>query len=216
MLLMIQKGGDSAWAKRKIQSSAPAVSSNLNIDGFVPINLDSYQSDNKMVVRAWTFLMDRNLLDLQSSERDPFYLATTGKYKNRLIIPFKDPEGNIFFFQARALNHTDMPKYLNPASEEGVKSSNILYPFDYEDTHLCICEGPLDAISLKMHGINATCTVGSSISEVQMQLIREFEGKVILAYDNDTAGHRGIEKFDESTVTAPLGLFQNLMSFERG
>ena len=197
MLMMIQEGGDSAWEKKKIDSSAPATSANLDIDGFIPINIDSYQSENKMVVRAWTFLMDRNLLDLQSKERDPFYLATKGKYRNRLIIPFKDPRGNIFFFQARSLNHNDIPKYLNPASEDGVKSSNILYPFNYEDTHLFICEGPLDAISLKMHGVNATCTVGSSVSEVQMQLIREFEGKIILAYDNDRAGHRGVEKFDE-------------------
>ena len=88
------------------------------------------------------------------------------------------------------------PKYLNPSSENGVKSSNILYPFDFEREHLCICEGPADAISLNLNGLNATCTVGSTISHVQMQTLREFEGRIILAYDNDEAGQRGIEKFE--------------------
>ena len=29
-----------------------------------------------------------------------------------------------------------------------------------------------------------------------MQTLREFEGKVILTYDNDAAGRRGVEKFE--------------------
>ena len=60
MLLMIQEGGDSVWTKKKIQSSAPTTSSNLNIDGFIPINLDSYQSNNKMVVLDLVELLEPN------------------------------------------------------------------------------------------------------------------------------------------------------------
>jgi len=168
----------------------------LNTTGFEPVNVDSHDSTNPLVVKAWKFLMDRGLFDLKEFVDEPYYLATEGKYRGRLIIPFKDYDDNIFFFQARSLSHNVTPKYLNPSVEEGVKSSNILYPFDFEREHLCICEGPADAISLNLNGLNATCTVGSTISDVQMQTIREFEGRIILAYDNDEAGIRGIEKFE--------------------
>ena len=168
----------------------------LDVSGFIPVNIDSYDSDNQLVIRAWKFLMDRKLFNLTEYEEEPYYVSTEGKYRGRLIIPFKDYDGEIFFFQARSLMNSVAPKYLNPSSENGVKSSNILYPFDFDREHLCICEGPADAISLNLNGLNATCTVGSTISHVQMQTLREFEGRIILAYDNDEAGQRGIEKFE--------------------
>tara|TARA_R110001583_G_scaffold59799_3_gene177832 strand:+ start:7954 stop:8952 length:999 start_codon:yes stop_codon:yes gene_type:complete len=168
----------------------------LDTGDFIPVNVNSHDSENPLVLKAWKFLMDRKLFNLTDFEEEPYYVAPKGKYKGRLIIPFKDYDGDIFFFQARSLNNALTPKYLNPSVEDGVKSSNILYPFDFERDHLCICEGPADAISLNLNGLNATCTVGSNISNVQMQTLREFEGKVIFAYDNDEAGQKGIEKFE--------------------
>jgi len=184
------------------ETTEPSVEANkdivqkLDTSGFIPVNVHSYDSDNQLVVRAWKFLMDRRLFNLENFEEAPYYVSTEGKYRGRLIVPFKDYDGEVFFFQARSLMHGVSPKYLNPSTENGVKSSNILYPFDFEADHLCICEGPSDAISLNLAGLNATCTVGSTISNVQMQTLREFEGEIILTYDNDEAGLRGITKFD--------------------
>ena len=192
-----EEGMWDLWGETKPSlSSSPEVPQKLDTSGFISVNVDSYDSNNQLVVRAWKFLMDRKLFNLTKFEESPYYVATEGKYRGRLIIPFKDYDGNIFFFQARSLMHGVTPKYLNPTSENGVKSSNILYPFDFEKEHLCICEGPADAIALNLNGLNATCTVGSTISNVQMQTLREFEGRIILAYDNDEAGQRGIEKFE--------------------
>ena len=192
-----EEGMWDLWGETKAPlSSSPEIVQKLDTSGFIPVNVDSYDSNNQLVIRAWKFLMDRKLFNLKNFEEEPYYVSTEGKYRGRLIIPFKDYEGNIFFFQARSLMHGVTPKYLNPNSENGVKSSNILYPFDFEKEHLCICEGPADAIALNLNGLNATCTVGSTISNVQMQTLREFEGRIILAYDNDEAGQRGIEKFE--------------------
>ena len=60
-----------------------------------------------------------------------------------------------------------------------------------------VCEGPLDALSLQRQGVNATATMGSSVSEVQAQTLSEFEGKIIMGYDNDEAGKRGLGKFEK-------------------
>ena len=59
-----------------------------------------------------------------------------------------------------------------------------------------ICEGPLDAISLQIEGVNATCTMGCSVSDYQVEALKEFDGKIIIGYDNDEAGKRGVSKFD--------------------
>tara|TARA_R110002020_G_scaffold6364_5_gene26960 strand:- start:3647 stop:4648 length:1002 start_codon:yes stop_codon:yes gene_type:complete len=193
----LEEGMWDIWEeKRKVVPPDPNRTYQLSTEGFIPVNIDSHGDSNPLVVTAWTFLMDRNLLNLKVQEEAPYYVATQGKYRGRLIIPFKDFDGDIFFFQARSLSEGVTPKYLNPSSEDGLKSSNILYPFDFEREHLCICEGPADAISLNLNGLNATCTVGSTISNVQMQALREFEGRIILAYDNDEAGIRGIDKFE--------------------
>ena len=193
----LEEGVWDLWNETTKKTDAPTeIRTKLDTSGFIPVNVDSYDSSNQLAIRAWKFLMDRKLFNLKEHEEDPYYIAVDGRYRGRLIIPFKDYEGEIFFFQARSLMNGVEPKYLNPSSENGVKSSNILYPFDFEREHLCICEGPADAISLNLNGLNATCTVGSTISHVQMQTLREFEGRIILAYDNDEAGQRGIEKFE--------------------
>jgi 5S rRNA maturation endonuclease (ribonuclease M5) len=193
----LEDGTLDIWDSPTATKEAPEQSLfSINTENFAPVNVDSYDSNQAPVLNAWKFLMDRKLFNLTEYIEEPYYVCLDGKYKDRLIIPFKDYDDKMFFFQARALSHFAQPKYLNPNSENGAKSSNILYPFDYDADHLCICEGPLDAISLQLNGINATCTVGSSISRVQMQMLREFEGKIILAYDNDEAGKRGIERFN--------------------
>ena len=193
----LEEGVWDVWGEEGTKTEpVTEIKPNLDTSGFIPVSINSYDTKNHLVLRAWKFLMDRKLFNLKEEDEAPFYVAPDGKYRGRLIIPFKDYEGEIFFFQARSLMHGLSPKYLNPNTENGVKSSNILYPFDFESEHLCICEGPADAISLSLNGLNATCTVGSTISDVQMQTLREFEGRIILAYDNDEAGQRGIEKFE--------------------
>ena len=89
----------------------------------------------------------------------------------------------------------ESPKYLNP-QDDWPRPSHVLYPFDEDADHLVVCEGPFDAISLQIQGVNATCTMGSSVSEHQVELLKDFGGKVIIGYDNDSAGERGINKFN--------------------
>jgi DNA primase len=168
------------------------VSSNVSDLNLLPITLDDYDTEDVVIQKAWTFLYSRNLFNLKTGE-NRYYISQHPKYKDRLIIPFEE-NNNIFYFQARSLRG-DTPKYLNP-SDGWAKPSHILYPFDEEEDHLVICEGPLDAISLQIQGINATCTLGCSVSECQVEILKEFRGKIIIGYDNDDAGKRGVNKFD--------------------
>jgi 5S rRNA maturation endonuclease (ribonuclease M5) len=167
--------------------------------GLVPVTLESYDSENSLVQKAWTFLYERKLFNLDDDGFQPTYYVATGSrvntlmYRNRLIIPFENNSG-IFYFQARALGD-EAPKYLN-ATGDWPKSSSVLYPFDTEEDHVVVCEGPFDAISLQLQGVNATCTLGCSISDLQVEELKSFEGKIIVGYDNDAAGRKGVNRFD--------------------
>ena len=158
--------------------------------GLVEVTLDDYDTSRPLVQKAWAFLYERGLFNLETQD-SCFYVS---ELNGRLIIPFKDEDDEFYYYQARALNG-ETPKYLNP-SDNWPKPSHILYPYDEDADHLVICEGPLDAISLQNQGVNATCTMGCSVSEYQIEQLEEFRGKLIIGYDNDEAGKRGVNRFD--------------------
>jgi DNA primase len=172
-----------------------STSSKLEVDtsSWVPIDIYSCNHRSTFIQLAWKYLWERKLFNVEFVEDEPFYFATDGKYKDRIIIPFKKPCGEIYFFQARAV-FNDYPKYLNPESTQ-VKASSVLYPFE-SDVPVLLCEGPLDALSLRLAGINATATMGSSPSKIQLETIKEMNCDIVIAYDNDDAGKRGIEKLE--------------------
>lgn len=112
----------------------------------------------------------------------------------RLVIPYRDASNMIYFYQERALRSGQEPKYLN---FKGVKSSSILYQYDVDSFRgLYICEGVLDALSLKLLGYNATTTISCNASKEQLNQLKHYNGKLVVAYDNDEAGTKGIRRFD--------------------
>ena len=133
---------------------------------------------------AKKFIISRKL------EKFDFYISKTGRYNNRLVIPYAYDDQAPFYFQARNLSVLGT-KYLNPSREvTGVKSSDILFPFKEDSDYIFMTEGPLDAISLQLNGINATCTQGSNLSVSQAEQIKDKQ--IIFAYDNDEAGRNGV------------------------
>ena len=174
------------------QETAPT-SLEVDTSDWTPLDIYSCHSKDPTIQAAWKYLWERRLFNTEFVEDEPFYFAKDGKYKNRIIIPFKKSNEEIYFFQARALLN-DYPKYLNPDSTQ-VRASTVLYPFK-GDEPLFVCEGPLDAISLKLAGINATATIGSSPSKVQLEEIKDMNCEIVIAYDNDDAGKRGTEKIE--------------------
>jgi 5S rRNA maturation endonuclease (ribonuclease M5) len=178
---------DPTQPKPVIKTPAPTNSTKNLV--LIEVTLGDYDTTRPLVQRAWAFLYERGLFNLETQD-STFYVS---EVNGRLIIPFSN-EGTLFYYQARALED-ETPKYLNP-SEGWPKPSNILYPYDEEEDHLVVCEGPLDAISLQNQGVNATCTMGCSVSDHQMEQLKEFEGKIIIGYDNDAAGKRGVNRVD--------------------
>ncbi len=143
-------------------------------------------NENSLTERlARKFILSRKL------QKGSFYVSTKGRYANRIIIPYVENEVP-YYFQARNLSVLGM-KYLNPSREvTGVKSSDILYPFKNDCDYIFITEGPVDAITLQVNGINATCTQGSHLSHAQAEALKDKQ--IIFAYDNDSAGAEGVRQ----------------------
>ena len=144
---------------------------------------------NTSMVKAVKFLRTRCLL-----QTGKFYLCTKGAYEGRLIIPF-ELENKVVFFQARALNDRQVPKYLN---FKGMKCSDILYPFDMDAEDLYVTEGVLCCKTLRSLGFNATCINGSFVSREQAYQLKQFEGRLIMAMDNDEAGRHCVATFNKT------------------
>ena len=154
------------------------------VKSFVKFDPTSINPNNLTERLARKFILSRKL------QKFNFYIAKSGRYANRIIIPYQDKRERIFYFQARNLSIMGM-KYLNPSRQvTGVKSSEILYPFEKDADYVFITEGPIDAMSLQANGINATCTQGSHLSMTQAQELKDKQ--IIFAYDNDEAGKMGI------------------------
>lgn len=149
---------------------------------FNPEKIDATRLSDRL---ACKFIRDRKL------GAADFYIAKSGRYANRLIIPY-EYDGKPFYFQARNLSVVGT-KYLNPSRQvTGIKSSDILFPFKSDADYVVLVEGPLDAISLQLNGINATCTQGSRLSHQQAGEIKDKQ--IIFGYDNDEAGAEGIQQ----------------------
>ena len=133
-----------------------------------------------------------NLLRNRWLPTEGFYYAEDALYAGRLIIPFFNSKGKLFFFQARSLGDKQ-PKYLNCRA---LKSSQVLYPFEYDSYEpLYITEGVFDCLSLKCVGLNSTTTLSCVTSKAQMDQLKQYQGPLVCAFDNDEPGREGAQKF---------------------
>jgi hypothetical protein len=144
------------------------------------VKQDWIDSPDEVKFRALGFLIERDLL----GGFRQYYLATDGPLKNRLVIPYIS-DNKIYYFQARRLFDYHNPKYLTPSSDCGIDKRSILYPFRSDVSFLVVTEGPVDAITLQCDELNATCIMGSHITKEQMDLLKQFKGKLIVGFNND-------------------------------
>jgi DNA primase len=121
--------------------------------------------------------------------------------RHPLIIPYIDEMHRPFFFQARAIDKTAVPKELNfqgtipfPYNKEALdKKHGIIY----------LCEGAIDCLTLLGHGFNAVGIPGAN--SFKPEWVSLFcNKKVTLCLDNDAAGKAGEERISAMLQSAGL------------
>ena len=149
------------------------------------------------------------------------------RFRGRLIFPTRDVRGRMTGFGGRALGADQEPKYLNTPRTPLFDKSGTLYGLDRggiearRQDRLIVVEGYMDVIACHQAGIeNVAASMGTAITEPQMQLIKRFTPNVVLALDADNAGSeatiRAVEvasgAADEGTV--PTIDWRGLVSYQ--
>lgn len=116
------------------------------------------------------------------------------RFRNRIIYPIRRRDGKVIGFGARAMGD-EMPKYLNSPQTPIFNKSAVLYGLDraYPEIRktktLIVVEGYMDAIAAQQHGyLNVVASMGTALTQDQVQSIRRYVDRVFIALDSDAAG----------------------------
>lgn len=128
---------------------------------------------------------------IKKDEKGDFYAS----FISRITFPIYDPKGLLVGFGGRTLNPNIMAKYVNSPQSVFFDKSRIFYAFNIakdaiaKQKEMIVCEGYMDAIAFHKAGFNnAVAVLGTALTEHHIPLIRRYEAKVILCFDNDEAG----------------------------
>ena len=125
-------------------------------------------------------------------------------FRGRLMIPIRDADGRLAGFGGRALDDSQ-PKYLNSPQSEVFDKSRILYAMDRARDGIrrdgaVIVEGYMDAIAAHQAGFtNVVASMGTALTEPQVNAIRRLTDRVTMALDQDTAGQQATLRSLESS-----------------
>lgn len=121
-------------------------------------------------------------------------------FKNRMMVPFIDTNGDIIGFTARVLDKSE-PKYLNtPETLLFNKSRFIFGLFNAKESirrsgYVVIVEGNMDVISSHQAGVKeAVATSGTAMTEQHLKILSKLTSDIRLAYDGDAAGIKATER----------------------
>ena len=144
-------------------------------------------------------------------EREVGYID---RFRNRVIIPIFDENGNVVAIGARALDGQE-PKYLNSSESPVYNKSKTLYGLYHaketikEEDAVIIMEGYFDVISAQANGIkNCVASCGTSLTSGHINLISRYSKsrKIFLAFDTDSAGIKATQRGAEVIKEAFTGL----------
>ena len=140
------------------------------------------------------------------------------RFRDRAMIPIKDPQGRIIGFGSRTLGD-DEPKYLNSPETPLFDKSKTLFALDQardairKEDQAIIVEGYFDAIALHAAAIKpVVASLGTALSEDHIrQLLRYTESKqIIYNFDADQAGitatQRGIKEIEPLVYSGQVQL----------
>lgn len=126
-------------------------------------------------------------------------------FRNRVMTPIIDVRGNVVAFGGRVLDDSK-PKYINTNETLAYKKTNEVFGLNFAKdsgkSEIILCEGYMDVIAMNQAGFtNCVAGCGTALTNEQVHLISRYASEVILAYDNDDAGRKALDK--------AVGLFRN-------
>lgn len=130
-------------------------------------------------------------------------------FRDRILFPVRDRNGNTIAFSGRDLSGKSPAKYKNSESSSIYSKKETLFGF-YESLQaiktkqeVILCEGNFDVISLHQAGLDyAVASLGTSFTPEQAKLLKRYCKRVYILFDSDDAGQN-------ATIKAMLHCQQN-------
>ncbi|WP_284036048.1 DNA primase [Neobacillus sp. 114] len=124
-------------------------------------------------------------------EKDGTYFD---RFRDRIMFPIFNRNGNTIAFSGRTLG-ADEPKYLNSPETAIFNKSKILYNYNLakpsikKSQQAVLFEGFADVIAADRAGIeNGIATMGTSLTDDHIALLRTSAQTITICYDSDKAG----------------------------
>ncbi len=122
----------------------------------------------------------------------------TGKvidyFRNRIIFPIKNLQGRVVAFGGRVLDD-QLPKYINSPETPVYSKGKHLYGLYQarksirQKNQIIIMEGYTDVLIAHQYGFeNAVASLGTALTNQQIDLIKRYADELIIAFDSDAAG----------------------------
>ena len=154
------------------------------------------------------YLMDKGYTEAEMLTAGLIIEGEAGKkshdrFRDKLMFPIADARGHIIGFGGRALDDS-LPKYTNSPQTPLFDKSGSLYALNLakeairEQGLSVIVEGYMDVITAHQNGFsNVVASMGTSVTEKQVNTLKRLTKNITLALDADAAGEeamlRGVE-----------------------
>ena len=144
------------------------------------------------------------------------------RFRNRVIIPIRNEQGETVAFGARAVKDGEPAKYLNSSESLIYNKSRILFGMDTalnsikEQDGVIIMEGYFDVISAQAHGVkNAVGSCGTALTPEHVKLISRYtkSRRIYLSFDTDKAGINATKRGSE-VIKETLSAIGNVKQFD--
>jgi DNA primase len=136
------------------------------------------------------------------------------RFQDRLMFPIRNEIGDVIAFTARQLREDkNSGKYINSSETAIYKKSRVFFALDrakksiLKEKAALLCEGQLDAICCHESGItHAIATSGTACTAEHARILKRYTSDVLLCFDGDGAGLRGVEKAYRHLAPEGLGV----------
>lgn len=120
------------------------------------------------------------------------------RFRHRLMFPICDELGRVVGFSGRVLeSDPKAAKYVNSPESDFFQKGSLLYGQHLARTvwkrsgYALVCEGQMDVIACHRAGLDFTVAAqGTAFTARHAELLKRSVGRVILAFDGDTAGSK--------------------------
>lgn len=143
------------------------------------ISLATVDTSDIVARHALAYLKKRNISKYDIIKYNIGY-CKSGRYKNMIILPTYDEDGNLNYFTGRSFEPEPYIKYRNPEASRNIVPNEHLINWEIP---IILCEGMFDAIAIKR---NAIPLLGKNIqSNLMKKIVTSMVEKIYIALDKD-------------------------------